>query len=45
MNTRLLLEELEEREKFRQTGADGRIKVTWILQKKVVRIWTGFIWL
>jgi hypothetical protein len=25
-------------------GVDGRIILEWILEKRVARVWTGFVW-
>jgi hypothetical protein len=36
---------VKRRNNLRDRGADVRIILKWILNKQVLRMWTGFIWL
>jgi hypothetical protein len=36
---------ISERDYLGDTDADGRMILKWILQKKDMRVWIGFIWL
>jgi hypothetical protein len=45
MHTKFWSEYLKERDHLEDIGVDGRIILKWVLEKRCVMMWTGFIWL
>jgi hypothetical protein len=45
MHTIFWLEKLKESEHLEGLGVEGRIILDCILEKYVLKLWTGFIWL
>jgi hypothetical protein len=45
MHTKFLLEKVKGRDHMEETGVDERIKLEWIFEGQVRKLWTGLIWL
>jgi hypothetical protein len=45
MDTRIWSRNLKERDNFRNLDVDGRLIIKWILNKQLIRVWSGLNWL